>query len=258
MPLQSYISSYTADDIFVRDSSLVHELVGHLTFTEMTWFQIFGRRGTAGEVAILDAVLVTLMEHGFTPSAIISRLTALSSPEALQASVAAGLLAVGSTFVGTTEEAADLLAGLVAAPEGVDAAARNAAEAYKRDRRNLPGFGHPMHKPDDPRTIRLFEVAEAVGTSGPYIAAIKIFSRHVDAVYGRHITINATGAIAAVLADIGVPPQIMRGFSILSRCAGLIGHIFEEQRIPAARQLWDQALQSVEYMGNAGKKPTDG
>ena len=253
---QSYISTYTNDDIFVRDFSLIHDLIGKVTFTEMTWIQMFGRRPTAGETQVLDAVLVTLMEHGFTPSAIISRLTAMSSPEAQQASVAAGLLAVGSTFVGTTEDAALVLAQMIAAPEGVEAAALAFARTCRSERRPLPGFGHHLHKPDDPRAQRVMDVAQTAGTAGPHQAAIQVLSRQVDVVYGRHITINATGAIAAVLCDIGVPPRIMRGFSIISRCSGLVGHILEEQTLPTAREIWDQALQSVEYMGDKGHKAT--
>jgi citrate synthase len=253
----SYISTYTRDDVFVRDVSLVHELIGKVSFTEMSFFQLTGRRPSRAELTVLDAVLVTLMEHGFTPSAIISRMTAMSSPEALQGAVAAGLLAVGSTFVGTTEDAAVVLAKLIAAPEGVESAARAFATQCRQERRPLPGFGHHLHKPDDPRAIRLFEVAQEVGTAGPHVAAIKALSAQVDAVYGRHITINATGAIAALLADIGVPVQIMRGFSILSRCAGLLGHILEEQQHPTARALWDQALHSVKYMGTAGASGGD-
>jgi citrate synthase len=249
---QSYISTHTNDDIFVRDMSLVHELMGKLSFTEMSFFQLMGRRASPGEVKVLDAVLVTLMEHGFTPSAIIARLTSMSSPEALQAAVAAGLLSVGSTFVGTTEDAATVLESLVNAPEGVEAAARSYAEQSRRERRPLPGFGHHLHKPDDPRSGRLFEIAEQAGTAGPRCAAIKVLSRQVDQVYGRHITINATGAIAALLGDIGVPREIMRGFSLLSRCAGLLGHILEEQRMPTARAMWDQSLRSVQYLGSAG------
>jgi citrate synthase len=245
---KSYISTHTTDDVFVRDVSLVHQLMGKVSFTEMSFFQLLGRRPTPGELTVVDAVLVTLMEHGFTPSAIIARMTAMSSPEALQASVAAGLLAVGSTFVGTTEDAAVVLEKLVTAPEGLEAAARDFAAQCRRERKPLPGFGHHLHKPDDPRSIRLFQIAEEAGTAGARVAAIKVLSSHVDQVYGRHITINATGAIAALLGDIGVPTQIMRGFSILSRCAGLLGHILEEQKYPTARALWDQALRSVEYV----------
>jgi citrate synthase len=249
---KSYISTHTKDAIFVRDVSLVDELMGKVSFTQMSFFQLMGRYASAGELQVLDAVLVTLMEHGFTPSAIIARLTAMSSPEALQAAVAAGLLSVGSTFVGTTEDAAAVLDTLITAPTGVEAAARRYAEESRRERRPLPGFGHHLHKPDDPRSARLFEIAEEAQTAGPRCAAIKVLSRHVDEVYGRHLTINATGAIAALLGDIGVPREIMRGFSLLSRCAGLLGHILEEQKMPAARAIWDQTLHSVRYLGTAG------
>ena len=251
--IKSNISTYTADDVFIRDASLINDLIGKVSFTELTFFQILGRRPSLGELAVVDAVLVTLMEHGFTPSAIISRLTAMSSPEALQASVAAGLLSVGSAFVGTTEDAARLLAGIVASPAGIDAAARAAAEAYRKEKRPLPGFGHHLHKPDDPRSLRLFQVAQDASVPNRHVEALKVFSLHVDDIYGRHITINATGAIAAVLSDIGVPIEIMRGFSILSRCAGLIGHIYEEQQMPTGRAMWDQALNSVTYTGEKGQ-----
>jgi len=233
-------------------SSDLHELIGKVSFTEMAYFQMLGRRPTAGELKVVDAVLVTLMEHGFTPSAIISRLTVMSSPEALQAAVAAGLLAVGSTFVGTTEEAAVVLADLVRSEDGVEDAARRFAGDRRAAKRHIPGFGHHLHKPDDPRSIRLFEVAREAGTFGDHCEAILALSKSVDEVYGRHITINATGAIAAMLCDIGIAPQIMRGFSILSRCAGLIGHIHEEQNAPTARTMWDQMAGLVEYSGSAG------
>lgn len=249
--MKSHISTYNNDDVFVQDESLVHELIGNVTFSEMSFLQMFGRRPTPGELKVTDAVLVTLMEHGFTPSAIISRLAAMSSPEALQASVAAGLLAVGSTFVGTTEDAAVLLDRLVGADAGIEAAAREVAEEYRRERKPLPGFGHHLHKPDDPRSIRLFEVAREAGTAGKHMEAIQILSKHVDDVYGRHITINATGAIAALLCDIGIPAEIMRGYSIISRCAGLVGHIHEEQHEPTGRQMWDMISHAVEYQGTA-------
>lgn len=249
--MKSAISTYTNDDVFVRDVSLVHDLIGKVSFSEMAFFQLLDRRPSASELKVVDAVLVTLMEHGFTPSAIIARMTAMSSPEALQASVAAGLLAVGSTFVGTTEDAAHALSRLLAAPEGVEAAAKTFAQECRAMKKPLPGFGHHLHKPDDPRSISLFAVAREAGAFGAHCEAIQVLSRHVDAVYGRHITINATGAIAALLCDIGVPPQIMRGFSILSRCAGLLGHILEEQRQPTARAMWDHVASAVTYTGAA-------
>jgi len=248
------LCTHSDDALYVRDRNLVEELMGRVTFTEMMFFHILGRAPSPGETAILDAVLVTLMEHGLTPSAIATRLVYHSSPEALQAGVAAGLLAVGSQFVGTIENAAQLLARLVADPAGVAAAARREVEATQREGRALPGFGHHLHKPDDPRSPKLFQIARANGVKGAHIDAIETLSTIVDQVHGKHLTINATGAVAAVLLEIGVAPEIMRGFAVIARAAGLVAHVAEEQTAPAARTIWDAAEQAVPYQGLAPKR----
>ncbi len=247
------IATSTADDIFVRGKSLTKELIGQLTFTEMIFFQITGGAPSPGQAAVLDACLVTLMEHGLTPSAIATRLVYGSAPEAMQGAVAAGLLGVGSVFVGTVEGCAALLARLVRAPDAqaLSVEARAIAEEHRTTKRALPGFGHPQHKPDDPRPPRIFAVAEDHGVAGDHIAALRALSKAVDDVYGKHITINATGAIAAALSDCGIRPDIMRGFSLIARCAGLVGHIHEEQDHPAMRTLWEAADDAVPYDGGA-------
>jgi citrate synthase len=222
------------------------DLIGKLTFTEMTFFQITGRMPNEGQTRVLDACLVTLMEHGLTPSAIAARLVYGSSPEALQGAVAAGLLGVGSVFVGTVEGCAAVLDRLVAASD-LGAEARAIAEEHRAAKRSIPGFGHPQHKPDDPRTPRILAVAEENRLAGSHVKALRALGEAIDAVYGKHITINATGAIAAVLSDCDIHPEIMRGFSIIARCAGLVGHIHEEQRTPAMRALWAAADGAVPY-----------
>ena len=243
------IATSTKDDIFVRDKSLCRELIGKLSFTEMTYFQVLGRRPTPAQTAMLDACLVTLMEHGLTPSAITTRLVYTSAPEAMQAAIAGGLLGVGSLFVGTVEGAAELIARMLAAPDGADAEARRIAEEHRAARRPVPGFGHPVHKPDDPRPPVLFAVAEQHNLAGPHIAALRALSAAVDEAYGRHITINATGAVAACLGDAGVPAEIMRGFAVLARCAGLVGHVHEEQHKSAMRDMYEAAERAVPYDG---------
>jgi citrate synthase len=177
-----------------------------------------------------------------TPSAIATRLVYGSAPDAMQGAVAAGLLGVGGQFVGTTEGCAKLLARIVAAADRAGEAARIVTE-----HKALPGFGHDVHKPDDPRTPRLFAVARAHGLAGEHVAALELLSQTLDAAKRRHITINATGAIAAVLGDAGVPPEIMRGFALIARCAGLVGHVHEEQHTPAMRAMWVAADEAVTY-----------
>jgi citrate synthase len=186
------------------------------------------------------------MEHGLTPSALATRLVYSSAPEATQSAIAAGLLAVGSVFVGTVEGCAALLERIIAAADA-KAEARAIAEEHRVARRPLPGFGHPLHKPDDPRSPVILGLADAEGISGARVAALRMLASAVDDVYGRHITINATGAIAAALGDAGIPATIMRGFAVLARCAGLVGHVAEEQRDPAMRAIWEAAERAVPY-----------
>ena len=240
------IASHSADDVFIRGRSLCKDLIGQRSFTEVMYFQILGRMPNPDQTALIDACLVALMEHGLTPSVLSARLTYSSAPEALQGAVAAGLLGVGSRFVGSMEGCAALLKRIVTAKDGESEAKRIAVE-HRTARAPMPGFGHPTHKPDDPRAQRLLELARSRTVAGQHVAAIETLSGAVDAVYGRHITINATGAIAAVLSDCGVPAEIARGFGLIARCAGLVGHLYEEHQKPAMRAIWDAAERAVPY-----------
>jgi citrate synthase len=242
------IAHHTTDAIYVRGASLVDELIGKLSFTEMMYFQLLGRRPTAAQTRILDAVLVTLMEHGLTPSAIASRLIYDSCPEAIQAAVAAGLLGVGSTFIGTMEGCATNLEEILSS-SSPETKAKEIANRFRQAKQPIPGFGHPHHKPDDPRSPRLLGLAEEAGVPGHHIRALRLLAAEVDAAWGRHLTINATGAIAALLGEIGVPREVARGIAVVSRAAGLVGHIREEQMEPSARYIWDIVAENVPYAG---------
>jgi len=251
----------TPEDVFVRGKSLCQELIGKLSFTEMLFFQILGRLPDPAQAALVDACLVTLLEHGLTPSAIVARLAYTSAPEAMQGAVSAGLAGVGSLFVGTMEGCAALLGRILAAgssaalgarAEAQAAEARRIAAEHRAAQRALPGFGHPTHKPDDPRAQRLIELAREYGVASAHVQAVLALSSAIDEVYGKHITLNATGAIAAVLGDCGVPQQILRGFALIARCAGLVGHIHEEQQRPALRALWEAGERAVPYQAASG------
>lgn len=236
----------TADDVVVRGRSLTEELIGGVTFTEMIYLQVLGRMPSHGEARVLDACLVTLMEHGLTPTAITARMTYTSAPESIQGAVAAGLASVGSLFVGTVEGCAHLLAR-IARSDDRDAEAARIVEEHATHGERMPGFGHPVHRPDDPRTPRLLAVAEEAGVAGDHVAALRLLSAAVDRARGRHLTVNATGAVAAALLDAGVPAEILRGFAVISRCAGLVGHIREEQEHPAMVALWTAGDDAVPY-----------
>ncbi|VFR24695.1 Citrate synthase (si) [plant metagenome] len=251
------LCAHSLTGMHYRDADLVEDLLGKKTFTEVMFAQIMGREARPVDLRIVDAVLITLMEHGLTPSAIATRLIYMSAPENLQGAVASGLMAVGSQFVGTMENCAGLLARIIEASNPA-AEARAIAQAHRAERRSLPGFGHHLHKPDDPRSIKLLALADAEkDLEGKWTGALRLFGQAIDDTYGKHITINATGATAALLGEIGVPTRLMRGFAVISRAAGLVSHVAEEQQAPSGRYIWETIDHAIPYVG-AGKPAAHG
>lgn len=235
-----------------RDADLVEDLIGKKTFAEVMFSQITGRDARPVDLRIVDAVLITLMEHGLTPSAIATRVVYMSAPENLQGAVAAGLMAVGSSFVGTMENCSLLLDRMLQSEDSA-VEARVIVQEHRAGKKALPGFGHHLHKPDDPRALKLLALAKAEpDLGGKWIGALELLARTVDEVYGRHITINATGAVAALLGELSIPTNLMRGFAVISRAAGLVSHVAEEQQDPSGRFIWDTIDREIPYVG-AGK-----
>lgn len=248
------LCSHTLTSLHYRDANLVEDLLGKKTFTEVMLMQILGRTPRGVDLRITDAVLIVLMEHGLTPSAIATRLIYMSAPENLQGAVSAGLLAVGSSFVGTMENCAVLLERIAAADDP-QAEALAIARHYKDLKSPVPGFGHHLHKPVDPRAYKLLEMGRAEAElKSDQIRALETLSQAVDTVAGRPITINATGAVAALLGEIGVPASIMRGFAVISRAAGLVAHIVEEQSSPSGRFIWETVEHSIPFVADQDKE----
>src|SRR5262245_28752045 len=248
-PLVTRTGTSTATTVRVRGRDLVNDLIGKHSFTEMLYFLTCDRMPDAVETRLLDACLVTLMEHGLTPSAVVARLMADSVPEEPQVAIASGLLAIGSVYAGTTESCAALLLAIeqrIKAGEA-DAIAAVVAE-HAKAKRPVPGFGHGTHKPDDPRTGALFRIARELGLGDGYVALLTRLGEQVDTTFGRHITINATGAIGALLLEIGVPVSAMRAYSIVSRAGGLVGHLLEEQATHSGRTSWAAATERIPYV----------
>lgn len=250
------LCSHTLTSLHYRNANLVDDLMGKKTFTEVMLMQILNREPRGVDLRITDAVLIVLMEHGLTPSAITTRLIYMSAPENLQGAVAAGLMAVGSSFVGTMENCSQLL-DRIAAAEDPAAEAMTIAREHKSLQKSVPGFGHHLHKPVDPRAYKLLDMAHAEPElSGKRIRALEHLSSAVDAVAGRAITINATGAVAALLGEIGVATRVMRGFAVISRAAGLVAHIVEEQASPSGRFIWNTVENAISHPDAAARGGT--
>jgi citrate synthase len=226
------IARHDLHHIWVRDYDLTADLMGKISFSEMIFLMIGGRLPEADERVLLDAVLNTLVEHGLTPSAVASRMTYAVAPEAMQGAVAAGLLGVGSVLVGSMEECGMLLTRIAAADVGPEAAVEEIVREYRSSGRRVPGVGHSIHVDGDPRAARLFEIAEACGRAGSHVNAMHALAQAAERASGRSLPINATGAVAAVLLELGVPWRVHRGFALISRTVGLIAHIDEEMQAP--------------------------
>jgi citrate synthase len=240
------ICGYDADNITIRGKNLVTELMGQLTFSQMILFQLAGRMPTAAQTTILDAVLVTIMEHGLVPSAIVTRLTHYGAPESVQGAIVAGLLGVGDRFAGTASECAKLLEALVAAPASERETLAAQLIASLRERRQpVPGFGHSVHTQVDPRVTRLLAIVASVQTAGTHAEALRILERAIEKGVSRKLVTNVSAAIAVALAEAGVPSQAMRGIVLTARCAGLAGHLYEEMQRPVAPQMWTAVGNSV-------------
>jgi citrate synthase len=239
--LRTDIGTTTADAITVRGHDLAGELMGRVTFTELAFLLVQGRMPAPGETTLLDAVLVSLADHGLTPTVLAARLTYTGAPESLQGAVAAGLLGAGSVFLGVVEDAALFLADVVGRAED-DSALRAAADAAVAARlgtgRRVPGLGHPIHKVEDPRTPRMYAIAEGAGVLGPHLRALRMVAAAAAERTGRALPINGAGAAGAALADIGFAPHIVRGFALLARTAGVVAHLAEEMERPLGMPLF--------------------
>jgi citrate synthase len=246
-PIRSDLGWSTADRIVVRGKDLPGELLGKINLGDMAFLELTGRVPTPQESTVFNAILVTLVEHGITPSALAARLTYAGAPESLQAAVAAGLCGLGTVFVGSMEGAAKMLAEALprdrakSAPAAeLDATARETVAAWRARKTPIPGLGHPIHKPIDPRTPRLFEIAAENGLSGAYVQLIQLIAAEAERASGKQLPINATGAIGAICCELGLPDRIVRGLGVMARAVGLVGHLLEETERPMALEVWQR------------------
>lgn len=270
MTKQTYrtgLGTSNADSITLLGHDLASELLGKTSFGELAFWLITKRRPTKSELVMFEAVLTALADHGFTPTAIAARLTYTSAPDSLQGALAAGLLGGGSRFLGVTEDCANFLSatlraqlglpatsalpvngdGLPVADSDWDALATKVMAARKAEGKFVPGLGHPVHKVQDPRTPVLFALAREHGTYGPHLALFEALGRVAPAVLGKALPLNGAGVCGAVLADLRMPMGVLRGVALLARCAGLLGHLVEEQTDPIGIDVYMNVDRNIDY-----------
>lgn len=221
-----------ATSITVRGRDLCGEIIGQMDFTSYFWLLVTGVLPDARQKALADATLCAIAEHGLVPSVVAARMTYAAAPEAFQGAVAAGLLGCGSVVLGSAETAGRFYADLVARPGEPREVALAALRDLRANRQAVPGFGHPQHSGGDPRALRLFELADELGVSGPHCAMVATIGEVLPEAIGRSLPVNVNGAIPAVLLDAGFPLAALKGISLLARTASIVAHLTEETQTP--------------------------
>jgi citrate synthase len=251
----SHVSQAYPDRVEVRGRDLCGDLMGRLSFTEYFHLLLTGEEPTEDQRDFLDLLLVAIAEHGMMPTNVAARMTLAADPGSLQGAVAAGILGCGPVILGTSEECARLLEqaqARVAGGEAPEPVAADVARAVHAAGGKLPGFGHPVHRPLDPRAERILELADERGVSGPHVLLARRIRDAAAEAWGKPLTMNVSMPIAAVMLDLGFSPATVKAVPILARTAGLLAHLAEEQEHPVGFLMAARAEEAIEY------EPTDG
>jgi citrate synthase len=246
----SHISQAYPDRVEVRGRDLSGGLMGRLSFTEYFHLLLTGHEPTDDQRFFLDLLLVAIAEHGMMPTNVAARMTLDADPGSLQGAVAAGILGCGPVILGTSEECARVLSeaqAKVAAGAAPEAVAGDLARSVHAAGGKLPGFGHPVHRPVDPRAERILELADERGASGPHVLLARCLREAVAEAWGKPLTMNVSMPIAAVMLDLGFPASAVKAVPILARTAGLLAHLAEEQEQPIGFLMAGRAEEAIEY-----------
>lgn len=223
------ITKVEPNHLVVRGYAL-DELMGQISFAEAVYLIFRGELPPAALRRLLDALLVASLDHGCTPPSAIASRNAASTGAPLNAAIASGVLAVNRHHGGAVEDCMLLLERTLAEKENqgqtIDRAAEMLVTATLAAGKRLPGFGHRIHT-RDPRTARLFKLAEEAGVNGAFIALARAIQDALRRA-GKDLPINVDGAMACLLCELGFPAALGNVFFLIGRLPGLAAHAFEE------------------------------
>jgi citrate synthase len=248
----SRIGRAFSDRVEVRGRDLTGDLMGRLTFTEYFHLLLTGDEPTDDQRFFLDLLLISIAEHGLMPSNVAARMTLAADPDSVQGAVAAGILGAGRVVLGSSEECARLLEQGVSSGGEPAAVARDIVRAIHQVGGKVPGFGHPVHRPVDPRAERILELAQERGVTGSHVALAQALRDAVAEIWEKPLPMNVSMPIAAVLLDLGYSPDFVKAVPILARTASLLAHLAEERRSPLGFALARKAEEAVAYEPDAG------
>ncbi|MBF9058189.1 citryl-CoA lyase [Rhodobacterales bacterium HKCCSP123] len=241
------ISTADPDSITVRGHDLASTLMGHIGFTEYFFLLTTGAKPTEDQRFFLDLLLVAIAEHGLVPTNQVARMTYAADPDFLQGAVAAGLLGCGKVILGTTEVAGRFLVESLRRIETEGLSADDIVSRAQEAGQRLPGFGHPLHKPVDPRAQRILQLAAERGLTGPHVGLARALEESVNRIWRKPLPMNVSMAIPAVLLDLDFPPSVLKGIPILARTASLLAHLAEETETPIGFVLAHHAEEAITY-----------
>ena len=205
----------------------ITELMEKKTFAEVVFLLLKGELPDPAEARMMEAILVSSVDHGITPPSSLATRVVMSGGNPLNTAVAGGILTIGESHGGAMEKCARILQEWAAQGNDMNEIADRLYAHIKETKMRMPGFGHRFHQ-TDPRTVKMFAIAEECGFSGKHIELAKALENRLVTSSGRKLPINVDGAIGAVISDMGFDYRVGKGFFIISRCAGLVAHAYEE------------------------------
>ena len=226
--------TFTAPNKILIRGYPLDEMMGRLSFADAVYLLLMGELPTPAIGRMLNAVLISSIDHGVTPPSTLAARNVATSRAPLKDSVAAGVLAFGPHHGGDIESCMRFLdRGLTLVRSGwsVQEAADTIVEECARENLTPPGFGHRFHT-RDPRASRLFQLALELELEGEHVRLLRATERAMDArqeQFGRALPVNVDGAIAAICADLGFAYELGNAIFLISRLPGLIAHAHEER-----------------------------
>jgi len=249
--IETKISNGVEETVYIRGYDVL-ELIEQVDFGSVFYLLFREKLPSPAHSKMLNAILVSVCDHGIVPSSLTTRiLTSCGVP--IQSAVAAGVTSIADRHGGACQE---LSRWLQDASAKISAGAERATlieefvDAYIRNRKPIPGFGHALHPGGDPRAISLINMAERLQIAGAHVRLLKAVADELERKKSKRIDINVDGAISAIGSDMGFPWEMARAFVFVSRAAGLAAHAIEEEASEEGWGRWSKEL-DWRYVGQS-------
>jgi len=238
------ITQHVGHETYIRGYRLL-DLVGNLSFAQAIYLILKSELPTEKESKMMEAMLVSIIDHGIAPPSAIAARAVASGGNSLNVGVAAGVLAFGSAHGGALEDAMKFLQEGVKSGRSVE----EIVKEYLENKKPIPGYGHRYYKDFDPRTRRLMDIAKELGFYGPHCKFAEDVEEEISRQKGKKLVLNVDGAIAAIASEMGFDWRLGKGFFIIGRVPGLVAHVYEELTTekPFSKRLDEET--EVEYTG---------